>query len=269
MTLNQLTANIATNLRFYRRSRLLVLVGVFVVVVFLISMVSTAFTASKQFDSIQAFVAGGVWFLVLLAALLGLVTISHHVRSRSLKLVITHPCSMETWVVSHFASAFAVVAALFAVVTLVALALFWLWEVPVQWGFLYVISWGICSAMITFAFLLMLSSLIHPIVATLVAVFFSPGTVMWLLTLLQVQIETGPDGFTRIVNNGLKIFLSGLYYGLPAYTPYPERLGSLEASYRVAPGDTYALLVTVVYTLVLCALMFFLTTEILKRKRHI
>lgn len=269
MTANQLSSNIITNLRFYRRSRLLVLVGLFIVVVMLISMVTTAFTASKKFDTIQAFVVSADWFLTLLAALLGLTTISHHVRTRSLKLVLTHPCTMETWVLSHFASVFVVIVGLFAVVAVVTLALFLLWNVPVQWGFLYVVMWALCSAMITFAFLLMLASFIHPIVAALLALFFSPSTVQWLLTLLEVQIQTAPAGYLRIVDNGLKVVLSALYYTLPAYSPYSEQTQSLQNSYRVATGDTHALFVTVVYTAVLCGLMFFLTTGILKRKRHI
>jgi hypothetical protein len=269
MTANQLTANVVTNLRFYRRNRLLVLVGLFVVVVFLITMVTTAVAASKKFEVVQACVSIAEWFLVMLAALLGLVTVSHHVRSRSLKLVVTHPCTMETWVLSHFVSATIVVVALSVTVAAVALVLFLAWDIPVQWGFVYVIAWGACTAMITFAFLLMLSTLVHPIVAAMIAAFFNPETVKWLLTLLQAQIEIGPDGFVRAVNTGLKLLLSALYYGLPAYTPFADRLGSLEMSYRIAPGDAYALFVTAAYTLVMCALMFFLTTGVLKRQRHI
>lgn len=269
MTANQLTANVVTNLRFYRRSRLLILIGLFVVVVFLITLVTTAVTASKRFDVVQACVSLAEWFLVMLAALLGLVTVSHHVRSRSLKLVVTHPCSMETWVFSHFVSAAVVVITLSATVAAVAFALFLAWDIPVQWGFLYVIAWGACTAMITFAFLLTLSSLVHPIVAAMIAAFFSPETVKWLLTLLQVQIETGPDGILRTINNGIKLLLSALYYGLPAYTPFADRVESLELSYRIAPGDTHALFVTAVYTLVMCSLMFFLTAGVLKRQRHI
>jgi ABC-type transport system involved in multi-copper enzyme maturation permease subunit len=269
MTANQLTANVVTNLRFYRRSRLLVLVGIFTAIVFLISMATTAFTMSKKFNTIQAFVEGAEWFLILLAALLGLITISHHVRNRSLKLVVTHPCSVEVWVLSHFVSAFTMIATLFAIVAAVTSILFVVWGIPIQWGYLYVIAWALCSAMITFAFLLLLSNLVHPIVAALIAMVFGPNTFRWLLTLLESQIEYGPEGFLRTVNVGLKLLLSAVYYGLPAYGPFADRLAVLASSYRVGAGDTYALFVTVVYTATFCGLMFLLTSAVLKRKRQI
>jgi len=269
MTTNQLLANTVTNLRFYRRNRLLVLVVIFTAIVFLISIVPTAFTASKRFDTIQAFVATAEGFLFMIAALLGLVTVSHHVRTRSLKLVVTHPCTMEAWVFSHFASALMVVTALFAGVLLLALGLFLVWGVPVQWGLVYVLLQGLCSAMVIFAFLLFLSTIVHPVVAALIAMIFTPGTLLWLITTFRAQTEILPDGYLKSVNGIAQAFLHGLYLVWPEYSPLAGQTMRLQESYRITAGDSYLMFIAVLYTTLLCALSFLLSSAILKRKRHI
>ncbi len=269
MTVNQLLANTVTNLRFYRRSRLLVVVGIFTSIVFLISIVPAAFTSSKKFDTIQAFVSTAEGFLVVMAALLGLVTISHHVRTRSLKLVVTHPCTMETWVLSHFMSAMIVMVTLFGGVLLVALGLFLVWGLPVQWGLVYVVLLGLCSAMVIFAFLLFLSTVVHPVVAALVAMIFTPGSLLWLNTTFQAQTEMLPDGYLKTVNEIVQVLFRGLYLLWPEYSPLSGQLTTLQASYRITSGDTYHLFMATLYTTLLCALSFFLTSAVLKRKSHI
>jgi ABC-type transport system involved in multi-copper enzyme maturation permease subunit len=269
MKTGQLLANTFTHLRFYRRNRLLVLVGILIGIMFLISIVPTAITASKRFDTIQALVSTAEGFLVMLAAVLGLVTISHHVRTRSLKLVITHPCSMETWVLSHFVSALIVVTTLFAGVLLLALGLFLVWGVPVQWGLFYVLLQSLCSAMVIFAFLLFLSTVVHPVVAALIALVFSPETLRWLITIIKAQAEMVPDGVLKTLDQILLTVFHGLYLVWPEYSPFAEQTTRLQRSYLVAAGDTWVIVLTVLYTTLLCALSFFLTSAVLKRKRHI
>lgn len=269
MTFNQLHCNTVTNLRFYRRNRLLVLVGIFFGLVFLISVVPTAFTLSRKFNTIQAFVSTADGFLTMVGAILGLVTISHHVRTRSLKLVVTHPCTMETWVLSHFVSAFIVVTALFVVVLATALVLFLVWGLPVQWGLVYVIVLGLCSAMVIFAFLLFLSTIVHPVVAALIAMIFTPGSLLWLNTTFRAQTEMLPDGYLKTVNEVVQLIFHGLYLVWPEYSPLTGQMTTLQESYRITSGDTYLLFVAVIYSTLLCALSFFLTSAVLKKKRHI
>jgi ABC-type transport system involved in multi-copper enzyme maturation permease subunit len=269
MRAGQLLANTVTHLRFYRRNRLLVLVGLLIVILFLISIGPTAFTASKKFDTIQALVSTAEGYLILLAALVGLVTISHHLRSRSLKLVITHPCPMETWVLSHFAAALCVVSMLFMGILALALGLFAAWGVPVQWGIVYVLLQSLCSAMVIFAFLLFLSTVVHPVVAALIALIFNPDSLRWMITIIRAQMELHPDGHFMTLDPLLMTVFQGLYMVWPEYYPFAEQTARLQGSYRVAAGDGYLVFLTVLYSLLLCALSFFLTTAVLNRKRHI
>jgi hypothetical protein len=269
MTAKQLICNTTTNLRFYSRNRLLVLVAIFFAIVFLISIVPTAFTLSKKFNTIQAFVSTADGFLFMVGAILGLVTVSHHVRTRSLKLVVTHPCTMEAWVLSHFVSALIVVATLFVGILAIALILFLVWGLPVQWGLVYVVVLGLCSTMVIFAFLLFLSTIVHPVVAALIAMIFTPGSLLWLNTTFRAQTEMLPDGYLKTVNQLVQVIFRGLYLLWPEYSPLTGQLTTLQASYRITSGDIYLVFTAVLYTTVLCALSFFLTSAVLKKRRHI
>ena len=61
----------------------------------------------------------------------------------------------------------------------------------------------------------------------------------------------------------------GLYLVWPEYTPHAAQLTALQASYRVTTGDAYVILIVVLNVALTCALSFFLTSAVLKKKHHI
>jgi hypothetical protein len=123
--------------------------------------------------------------------------------------------------------------------------------------------------MVIFAFLLFLSTIVHPVVAALIAMIFTPGTLLWLITTFRAQTEILPDGYLKTVNGIAQALLHGFYLAWPEYSPLAGQMSRLQASYRITGGDSYLMFIVLLYTTLLCALSFLLTSAVLKRKRHI
>jgi ABC-type transport system involved in multi-copper enzyme maturation permease subunit len=265
----QFLANVRTNLVFYRRNRILVLFGLVTVLVLVISLVSFAFTASKKFDLLHNVISMVEGFCFVFAAILGLLSVSHHVRNRSVKLVATKPFPLGGWVLSHLVSMLVVVVVVHLLILVVSFVMFAVWGMPFQWGLLVEMGSNILACTTIFAFLLLLSTIVHPVVAGLIALIFSPSSVHGMLTMLEVPRRFAEGGVLGAFYDAVAWFLTGLYYLLPEYFPFAGDLQTVFNTYRVTRFDVPYLVLTVMYTPIVTALCLFLTTAILCRKRLI
>jgi ABC-type transport system involved in multi-copper enzyme maturation permease subunit len=102
-----LKANIWADVTFYRRSKLLLaFMLVFLLMTALQSLPPLFMNSGVQsFNSLQEIVSDLNFFLLVLAAGMGLLVISSHLRNRSLKMVFTKPCPPEMWLLSAYLSA--------------------------------------------------------------------------------------------------------------------------------------------------------------------
>ena len=269
MTAHQFLANVRTNLVFYRRNRVLVLVGMVVTLTLAISLITTAFTASKQFDLVHTLVSTIEGFCFIFSAFLGLMSISHHVRTRSVKLVLTKPFSLGAWVLSHFASALIVIVVAHLLALLGAIVLFAVWDLPFQWGLIADLVQSVFACVIVFAFLLFLSTVVHPVVAAVIALVFNPPSVQNMLTMLEVPRRFAEGGVSRFLYDALAYLLTGIYYLLPEYVPFSADLSRMFSTYRVTWFDLPYLILTTLYTPIVTALCLLLTIDVLSRKRLI
>jgi ABC-type transport system involved in multi-copper enzyme maturation permease subunit len=269
MTARQFLASVHTNLVFYRRNRLLVLAGLVVLLALVISIISSGFTASDHFDLIQGLVSMIEGFTFVFTAILGLVAVSHHVRTRSVKLVLTRPFSLGGWVLSHFASAVLVVLVLHLVILIVAVILFFAWDLPFQWGLLVDIASSVLTCLTVFVFMQLLSTLVHPAVGAVIAVIFNPSSVHAMLTMIEAPRRFASSDIGAVFYQVLSWLLTGLYYLLPEYMPFGRDLQTVFATYRVTRFDLPYIVLTVLYTTLTVSLYLMLTTVVLRRKRLI
>jgi len=265
----QLAANISANFKFYRRNRLVLLITLFLLFVLgLFSIPSIFFiTPAKKFTLVQELVSMLAGFTIFITAALGILSVSYNLRSRCLKMVITKPCSMETWLLSHFISALIVCAALSVFILVLAFVLLFIWHIPLQWGIIYVVLDGFFRATIIFSYIVFLSVIFHPILAVLVALFFQADTFYGLAIWAKAGVAAG------IVKKAYLGFLEKLFYSfymiLPSMSPYSDKTKKIYLSFRVDAPDWKYLLYTFFYTLIVSAFFYLLADYFLKRRRHI
>lgn len=263
-----LAANLATNLRYYRRNRLLV-AGAFTLLVLLgLFAIPTAIysTAGQRFRMVGSLLQSFDLFTVLLIGVLGLVAVPAHLRSRSYELVVTRACPPETWLLSHYASAGLVAAGLCLTGFVLGGVMFLALDIPFQWGLAYLAVYTFCKAMILFSYLTFLAILLHPALAALVALLLQEGT-FWTL-LLWVG-----SGTSVTQSKAFLAFLSALepvlrlaYAVVPTYAPYSSAAQRITATFRIEAGDLTHLGVAALYSAVLGLLLYLLTALALRRR---
>src|SRR5258708_25141309 len=105
-----LRANLLANFAYFRRSRLLL---AFMLVFLLLTGLSSLpplfmHSGVQSFNALRQIFSVLNGFLLFFSGGLGLFIISSHLRSRSLKMVFTKPCSPALWLISAFLSAVSV-----------------------------------------------------------------------------------------------------------------------------------------------------------------
>ena len=170
-----LKANLLANFAFFRRSRLLY---AFIIVFFLLtglSSVPALFVKSniRNFDTLQSIAESLAFFLFLFSAVLGLFVTSSHLRTRSLKMVFTKPCSPALWLFSAFLSAIPAVpgTACGGAVRRYSHRLVVAPRGHFRAGFSVCHFFGYSVGII--AYLMLLGTIVHPAIAVVVAVLFN------------------------------------------------------------------------------------------------
>jgi hypothetical protein len=121
----------------------------------------------QSFNTLQQIFSSLNFFLLVLAAGLGLFIISSHLRSRSLKMVFTKPCPPALWLGSAFLAAVHVSLVISCVVFSSAILLSLIWHVPVRTGLLFISLDTFFASLGLIAYLMLLATVAHPAIAAL------------------------------------------------------------------------------------------------------
>lgn len=263
-----LKANILANFAYYRRSRLLLaFMLVFLVLTGLISLPPMFIDSGVQnFNSLHEIFSTLNGFLLFFAGGLGLFIISSHLRSRSLKMVFTKPCSPALWLVSAFLSAVAVSLLLHSVVLGGAAALSLGWHLPVRAGLIFVSLDTFIASVGIIAYLMLLTTLVHPAIAVTLALLFNADLFYEFQRWAEVVIRSGDSSLAL---RALEKFFHFLYLLLPMVYVFGKKTETIYGSLRVMHGDWKYLLYSFGYVVVLSAFCYCLALFALQKKRHI
>lgn len=263
-----LKANLLAHFAYYRRSRLLL---AFVLVFLLLTGLSSlpalfAHSGVQSFYSLREIFSSLNGFLLFLAGGLGLFIISSHLRSRSLKMVFTKPCSPAVWLLSAFMAAVAVCLLLNTIVLASAVALSLGWHLPVRAGLVFVSLNTFIASVGIIAYLMLLTMLVHPAVAVAFALIFNADLFYDAQLWAQATIRSGSSSwFLRVIER----LFHYLYLLLPMVYPFGKKTESIYSSLRVLHGEWAYLLYSFGYALALSAFFYFLALFALQRRRHI
>jgi hypothetical protein len=265
----QLWSSIYVNFIFYRRNRLLLVIVLLLGFVFLTSLIPSLLfeTSTQRFGIVKTIFEFLNYFLFLFAAALGLLSASTHLRDRSIKMVATKPLPTELWLLSHFISAGLVFLVLATAAFFLGCGMLAVWEIPFQGGLVYHSIGSICSCMVLFSYLTFLSLLVHPAIAGLIVLILQEQMFYQLSLLAASGQHLVDSSFYGAALGGIQKFLYFVYTVLPVFSPFPDAVARIEASYRMESGDGLYLLGTVAYATVLALLMYLLSLSVLRRRR--
>jgi hypothetical protein len=263
--MKQLRANVSTHLKFFRRNRLLLAIAiVFTLVAAIYTTASLLFQSTAgRFELIRTVFDQLTWYSLIFTAALGLVLMSTHLRGKAVKLVLSKPCSVETWVASGFLSAILVSAILYTVVFLVSVSLSLIWNVPLQSGFAYITIEMFTRAVVTMSVITFLATLFHPIVALMLMMFFNEQMFYGLRLAFMTAVEsTGGNVLLPFIEKAMY----AIYMLLPMQNLLSELSSDVYMSMRVTGEQWRYLMTSVVYSLCVATVFYLLSVRAVYRK---
>ena len=261
-------ANVLAGLAYYRRSRLLMAFMLIFLLLTALQSLPPIFMNSgvQSFNSLREIISDLNGFLLILAAGMGLLIISSHLRNRSLKMVFTKPCAPRLWLFSAFLSA-AIVSLLLSTVVLssgILLSLFW--HLPVRMGLVFVSVQTFVISLGLIAYLMLLATIMHPALAAIVALIFNADLFYEFQVWSQGAIRSGYNNWALHM---LERFFHTLYILLPMLFPFDKQTQNIHVSLRVMNSEWKYLLFSLGYALALSAFCYCASLYALQRKNHI
>ena len=260
----QLLANISTDFKFYRRNRVLMGAGLLYAVITALSLIpSFVFGSSTQeFTILKTLHDSLSTAVTVIVALMGILFMSSHFRSRSVKMVLTKPCSPETWLSGALLSTIGVLFMLQVAVIVITSALFAFWGIPFQGGLVYVTLDNFLADAVILSFIIFLSTAMPPVLAGIVAIIANEGAIYTLREIVSAgQHSTGSSGLA-ILDGVLYV----VYMVLPSYGLLNGHQRQVFETWHVEASDWLSLLPGIGYAAAVIVLFYLLTIVVLRRK---
>jgi ABC-type transport system involved in multi-copper enzyme maturation permease subunit len=261
-----LRANTLTHLTFFRRSRLLLAFGLVFLLLASLGSLPALLAHSKvaSFDSLKDIFLTFNEFLIFFGAALGLLVMSSHLSNRSLKMVFTKPCPPPVWLASTFLASALVSLLLIGFVLICAVALSFLWHVPVRAGLVFISLDTFLAAMGMAAYFIFLTTVLHPAVAVAFALVFNGSLFYYLRILMHGASQVAGKS---VILRSLEHLFHFLYVMAPMTRAFESKTKAIYSSFRVPTHDWLYLLYSLGYILALSALFYLLALFFLQRKR--
>jgi len=262
-------AGIVINLKLYQRSYLLIAVGLYWTFTTLLSLIPLLFakSTSVQLRTFRTTVSSSQSLAFLLVAALGLLTVSYPLRNRSAKMALTKPCPLEMWQGANFLSPFLVALFLYGGILFFGLGCSFLWGLKVQSGLVYVTLDQLCRAVIVSSYLLLLTTLFHPVIAFTIAFLFHESIFYYYQYFLTWLASLSNDASSHPLLSLIQRVFGTIYMTLPCYEPYKHKTDSIYSTLEVSLRDGVIFAYTLVYALVFALFCYTLSLYFLKKKR--
>jgi hypothetical protein len=259
-------ANVRVHLIYFRRSRLILVFGLVMVVLAALFLLPALFVRSR----VQGFgILRGAFvdlneLLILFSAALGLVIVSSHLRAHNLKMIFTKPCPPALWVGSVLTATVTVTLVLDAAILAVALAVSVIYRLPIQGGLAYIAFDSLIASIGMITYLMFLAMVMHPLVAGGVALLLGPWTFSQLEEITVAGAMAGKgNAFLRV----LRSIFHFCYIVLPMVHACGHQTKNIYSSLRVGNGEWRYILYSLGYALALAALCYCLALFFLQRKQ--
>lgn len=224
-------------------------------------------TTGQRFDVVTQLFSRIGGFALFTGAALAVAGIAGHLRNKAYELVVTKPCTPETWLASQFAAAMVVVTTMLAIGLGICLVLFAVLDVPVQSGIFYLAAHRLAQALVLYSYVVLLCVLFHPVLAALLVLMLRAEIVRWLLVWLETGTNLAQFPASRWLLGGLRWLLTGLYSILPIWEPHSATADRVARTLRVEAGDLRDLGGAAGYALCFALLAFLLAAAVLRSRR--
>ena len=264
----RILSNVKANLKFYSRNGI-----IWIVILIMLMQVGAriffySYAQGMKFEILRSFLGGLGGFFSVIVAVLGMLTVSYHLRNRCFKMVFSRPCSPDRWLFSLFLSVVIVSASLIAVALLSLICLFIAWKIPFQAGCIYILLHSMCRWILLSFCLLFLSVFLNPALSVFLVAVLTETNLYRLTIMLGFAANRASSSAARMFLKTLWHTARALYMSVPL-SLYPLETGRIASNWITSGQDWMRLGIVFLYTFCASCLLFFLSSSILGRKRLI
>lgn len=209
-----------------------------------------------------------VWlYLTVISLLMGIVSISHEIRERSAKMILTRPVGFHAWIFSRYLAGLLIIAVITAINFSLLEGIFWAAGAHPDLTHLAAIKLLVASNLALYSYAFALSLATPPVLAGFLAMIMNGPTLK-----LAAQIAFGVRSMLNATSSGSPVgeMLIGLIRGLYVVFPDTFHSGSLVESHQFFMGFPKGFLHdaawSALYSLDLIVIFYGVSYVLLKRK---
>jgi hypothetical protein len=235
----RIIANIKTNLRFFSRNKLFLVAVLFCMIITSLSFLPNLFFSDSvdRFDTVLRINNSLGSFGYLLSGTMILLFISHHLRGRSLKMVVTKPCTPAEWVATGMLTAAIVTFVYYVLVVLICSGLMLYWDIPFQSGIFFVSIYRFLICLAVISYIGFLTVVMHPVVTIFFLLVVNDTLLYSFILMLDSKAQSTGDGAVAALSGFGALLIKVIYGVVPNFSPFTDKVDAIFESLRIIPGE--------------------------------
>lgn len=268
---SKLVTNVKNNLILYKRSRLLNILGIILLVFYGLTSIPYFITASftAKVSGIARILNNLHTLSVLFLVIALLVGLYYPVKNRCLKMIITKPCKPETWLLSNYISSIIIALMINLLIFIIASVFFLIWGMGFQMSLVYVFFDQAFQLVLLLSYLTFLMLVFNVWGAIIFGLILTESFFFYLTNMFTALHNSASNAAGKFLYLIIQKFFYTIYMILPMSSPFSKETNFIYRNFRVESSDWKYLLYTLLYTLSIAGFFYLVNNCILKKKRLI
>lgn len=267
--MRQIIANYKINIKYLKRNKLILISLIFFIFIFTINIISSYKSISKaqslriityNFDFINT-------IGLILIIIIGITILSSHIKNRSIKMIFTKPCTIESYLISIFLTGFTL-SIFISIINIIYFVVFSIiFNIPIQTGVYFIGLEFFFRNLWVFSLIVFLSIIFHPVLIVVIIFILNEFMLYNLITSTEMYVRTAETAISKIIAPLLNNIITLFFYITPTLQPYSiERHQIFYSFYINGFGEIKYFIFSYGYFIILTMLFYFLSVYFLKRK---
>ena len=269
--LNKLAINIKNNFLLYRRSKLLIILGIILFVFFGLTSLPQVMTVSftAKITGISSILKRLHNFSSLFLVIVLLVGLNYPVKNRCLKMIITKSCLPETWLLSNYLSSIMIALIINVLIFIITCVLFIIWDMGFQFSLVYIFFDQFMQLVIMVFYLTFLMMVFGVWGSVIFGVILTDSFFFYIANLFSALNASTTNSAAMVLYFIIHKLFYFIYLVIPIASPFSRETNLIYRNFRVESSDWKYMLYTFIYTVLIAVFFYLANNYLLKRKRLI
>ena len=269
--LNKLAINIKNNFILYKRSKLLIILGIILLVFYGLTSLPYLITVSftGKLSGISTILRNLHGFSSLFLVIVLLVGLNYPVKNRCLKMIITKPCQPETWLLSNYISSILIALIINVLIFIIACIFFVIWDMGFQLSLVYIFFDRFLHLVLILSHITFLMMVFGVWGAVIFGIILTDSFFFYMTNMFSALHTSAAGSAGKIIYLVIQKLFYFIYLVIPMSNPFSKETNLIYRNFRVESSDWQYMFYTLIYTALIAGFFYLVNSYLLKRKRLI